>query len=556
MTTPSVDCEPSAATKGKDDDPGSNGVIASSPRPISVSQDIPLRVTETTNLPPNALNGPEQVYNPDQQDDYGLASSQPPDPKKKKKRKKPNKPASKRGLGAPTGFEDFFADTPLTPEQYAQDKELYDSNFPFVDRILTAIARFQRTRKLTPERNDILHKYLAYGGVDIGPNAFQGNQDTAGMDKTTIMQVRTNASITEEKRDIDSETSNWAVDFLGCIKGFLSRHAPNLVRFGFETRTDVELVTSTLERFMDYLLQHDVCTEYQTQVLATRNFCREATAELWDVAQATRRLPGDFNIACSTMFGGSYANYDGETWWGPDEVAAKEEVFVGFKPDQAHQILHFGVSGAADEHVFAHYLEAVNGSKSLEVVSVTERAGFEITRIEPPSPECKAIYTTHSTNFRPVGRVYAKPWTNPDAPPEDLTAAEREELINKPTTDGSDNQEEYVFFLESILQSHLRVGMKIEATIRQLNCGIMFFDEFLNILPSFDLYLPNEMILGWKPPRSLKGAFDYESSDEESIVGDGDGVKDDGNADDDDDAAAVASGYSNRPARDDAPDEK
>lgn len=533
MTTPPVDCELPTATKGKDDHSEPDGVTTSSSRPIPHLQDIPLRVKETTNLPPTALNGPEQVYTPDHQDDYGLATSQPPDPKKKKKRKKPNKSASKRGLGAPTGFEDFFADTPLTPEQYAQDKELYDPRLPFVGRILTAIARFERTRKLTPERNDILHKYLAYGGVNIGPNAFQGNQDTAGMDKSTIAQIRTNASITEEKRDIDSDTSNWAVDFLGCIKGFLSRHAPNLVRFGFETRSDVELVTSTLERFMDYLLQHDVCIEYQPQVLATRNFCREATAELWDVAQATRRLPGDFNIACSTIFGGSYANYDGETWWGPDEVAAKEDVFVGLKPDQARQILHFGVSGAADEHVFAHYLEATNGSKSLEVVSVTENAGFEITRIEPPSPECKAIYTTHSTNFRPVGRVYAKPWVNPDVPPEDLTAAEREELDNKlATADGSGNQEEYIFFLESILQSHLRVGMKIEATVRQLNCGIMFFDEFLSILPSFDLYLPNEMILDWKPPRSLKGAFDYESSDEEDRVGDGDGgdgVINDGN---------------------------
>ncbi|KIX08403.1 uncharacterized protein Z518_03059 [Rhinocladiella mackenziei CBS 650.93] len=440
----------------------------------------------------------------------------PAEPIKKKRKKKP-KPKSQRGLDKPTGFEDFFADAPMTPAQHAEEQELYDFKLPFADRILTAISRFERTRKLSNERRDILYKYLVYGGVVVGPNNFQGEQDTEDMNKTQIAAAMTQASLTDDKRNLGTETSVYEVDFQSCMKGFLSRRAKNL--YGFDTRAQVDTLTTTLERFMDYLLQHDVCPEYRADVLATRNLCREAPAELWDTAEATRRLPGDFNIACSTLFGGSYARYyDGETWWGPED--AGEAAFVGMKPEEASQIIHFGVAGAATEPVFAAYLAGVNGTKQLEVTSVEENVGFEIARVIPPTQGCKEIYTTNSTHFRPVGRVYAKPWKNPDAPPEDLTQAE---LASTTALAKREPEKEYVFFIESILQAHLHVGMKVEATVRTLNCGIMFFDEVLNVFPSFDEYLYNEMMVGWVDPRPKKGAFDYVEG-----FDDGTGNSDDG----------------------------
>jgi hypothetical protein len=452
--------------------------------------------------------------------DYGEITNLPPPTElaKKKKRNKKRKPASQRGSDKPTGFEDFFADAPLTPEQHAEERELYDPGLHFIDRILVAIGRFERTRKMSPERRDILYKYLSYGNVECGPNMFQGGQDLTKMDKSTIANILTNASITEEKRDLETETSLYAVDFLGCMKGFLSRHAARL--YGFDQRDQLDRVTSTLERFMNYLLQHDVCPEYSAEILETRNFCRyDANAELWAVAEATRRLPGDFNRACSTLFGGQYAeNYDGETWWGPEEIAGS--VFVGLKPEEASQILHFGVAGAAREDVFAFYLEAVNGGKTLEVVSVEEATGLEITRVEPPTSECKEVYTRNSKHFRPVGRVYARPWKNPDAPPEDLTDEERWKLEKEYEGEGEkEKEQEYVFFLESIIQEDLRVGMKLEATVRTLNCGLMYFDEFLTLYPSFDTYLANEAMVGWKKPRPLKGAFDYIEEETEDHSG-------------------------------------
>lgn len=400
-----------------------------------------------------------------------------------------------------------------------------NSSIHFADRILTAIARFERTRKLTNDRRDILFKYLAFGGVETGPNQFQGGRDTEGMDKTQIAHTLTQASINQNKRDLGTETSLYEVDFQGVMKGFLSRRAQDI--FGFETREQVSAVTTTLERFMDYLLQHDVCPEYREDVLAARNLCREAQSELWDVAEATRRFPGDFNIACSTLFGGSYAQgYDGDVSWRPE---SEQPTFVGMRPEEARQVIHFGVAGAASEDVYQRYLHAIHGDGVLEVVSVQEYVGFEITSIVPPTAECKQLYTTASQHFRPVGRVHAKPWTNPDMPSEDLTEEEKQALSLPSSRSSRDDETEYVFVVESILQSYLRVGMKVEATIRTLNCGITFFDQVLNVFPTFDEYLVNEMMLGWKEPRPVKGAFDYVESEEDD---DDDGDRSDHEEDD------------------------
>ncbi|KIY01849.1 uncharacterized protein Z520_01987 [Fonsecaea multimorphosa CBS 102226] len=484
---------------------------------------------------PVAGEGDENGGDQEDQDghDYGEVTNVPPAEMKKKKKKKRSKPASKRGPTKPTGFEDYFADPPLTPEEHAEEQEIYHPGLPFVDRITTAIARFERTRKLAPERSDVLYKYLIYGGLARTNNVGQGGLDTEGMDKTQAALALSQVWISEDKRDLGTETSVYAVDFLGCVKGFLSRRVKNCL--GLDTEDEVNMICTTLERFLDYLLQHDVCPEYHEDVLAARALCRKAAPELWDMYEATRRLPGEFNIACSSIFDGSYSrDYDGETWWGDPNTDGP--VFVGLKPEEAQQIVKFGVAGAAAEEIYAAFLSGVQGTspKMLEVVDTHERTGFEITRLEPPTRECERIYTTYSQHFRPVGRVYAKPWKNPDAAPEDLTPSEQQEhaLLSTSSISSSDHLQdggiEYVFFIEAILQSCLRVGTKIEATVRTLGCGIMFFDEVLNVYPTFDEFLVNELMVGWKSPKPVKGALDYVAGDysdgggEDGSDGDGD----------------------------------
>ena len=422
----------------------------------------------------------------------------------------------------------------MTPEEYAADQELYSSDLPFINRILAAIQRFERTRKLSPERRDIFYKYLAYGGVDVSPNMFQSvaDLDQSSMDKDELAMALSKVSIGSEEYDLNSPTALFTVDFLGCMQGFLSRHARPL--FGLETHDQVVLVTTTLERFMDYLLQHDVCPEYKTEVRETRDLCRTANGELWACSEAYRWLPGDFNIACSTLFGGIYSeNYDGEASWNDDPN--EEATFVGMAPEQAMQIVKFGIAGAASEAVYQKYLNMVNSTDddhNFEVVSRKQNAGFTIIKVFQPTKDCIKLYKMQSSEFRPVGRIVAKTWVNPDAPPEDLPPIERSTIESRAELKAQDSSKtgdtrkpkleeikddatkEYVFFIELPLISQLRVGMHLEATIHELNCGIWWFDDFRVVYPSFDTYLTNDLMVGWKEPRWMKGSVEYEKERE------------------------------------------
>ena len=337
-----------------------------------------------------------------------------------------------------------------------------------------------------------------------------GGQNQEDMDKDQVAAALSQVSISDNVREdletADSDSSKYTVDFIGCMRAFLSRSAFSI--FGFETKERVELVTTTLERFMDYLMQHSVCPEYQQEVLNTRNFCREATIELWSVAEAQRWLPGEFNVACSTLFGGNYGqNYDGETSWA--EQGDCGAVFVGLTAEKASQIVGFGIAGAATSEEYQKYfnLTEAGGPEALDVIQVIKDSGFEITDIENPTADCKDLYTENSVEFRPLGRITAKPWQDPEAPPEDLTE-------NEVQAARSAKPETYVFLVEEIIMQHLSVGQKIQATIRQLNCGIWFFDEFLNVFPDFELYILNEMVLGYKQPKMLDSAFSWEGMEE------------------------------------------
>lgn len=409
-------------------------------------------------------------------------------------------------------MEEYFADGPLTPEQYEEDQTLYESHLPFIDRILIAIQRFERTRKLTPERRDIFYKWLAYGGVDVSPNMFQSKDslDTSNMTKAELAVAMSQVSIGTDKHNTDSPDALYAVDFLGCMKGFLSRRA--ILVWGLDSREKTVEVTTTLERFMDYLLQHDVCPEYSNEVTATRNFCRVATEELCATAEAGRRLPGDFNIACSTIFGGQYAEgYDGETSWAPS--TAGQVSFVGFTQEMAKQIINFAIAGQAPEAVYQKHMDLLT-TASLTVEMTKEHAGFEITRIEPPTSDTLDIYRTSAREFRPVGTVHAKPWHNPELPPVDSTPDERAAAEKEAHTNPSPPSEEYIFLIEQAILLNLRVGMKLEATLKKLTSGIWYFDEFLTVYPSFDTYLCNEMMVDYKAPRWLAGSVPFEEQDE------------------------------------------
>ena len=365
---------------------------------------------------------------------------------------------------------------------------------------MTAIRRFERNRKLDSEKLDIFYKYLSYGGIDVGPNSFQGgytNEDLVDMDADQVSATLAQTSLGSDKDNVGRDSSVWAIDFAGVMAGFLSRRSPN--NFAMDTREQVHLITRVLTNFLNYLLHHDVCPEYKDDILAARGLCEAAARELWLCVEAQRSLPGSFNIACSTLFGGTYRKmYDGATSWMPE--APGVAAFVGMTEEVAHEICKFAVAAAADDVTYAEwYALAMRGE--LKVIDVKVAAGFEITEIDQDDT-IREFYKAHTKDYTPVGKVRAKPWKNPCAPPEDLTAEEREALSSG-DAEKHEPPEMYQFFIEESILPNLFVGMKLEATIHKLNCDVWFFDDFVAAYCSFDTYLCNEMMVGWKEPRDL-----------------------------------------------------
>lgn len=371
-------------------------------------------------------------------------------------------------------------------------------------RLLAAIQRFERTRKLTPERRDRFYKWLHYGGIKISPNVGQGKQNLEGMDSGEVAEALSQALISDELRraltTTDEAEKKYVIDFLGCMRGFLSRSAP--AQYAHDTKEDVELLTTTLERFQDFLLQRDVCPEYKDEILETRDFCREAAKDMWACAQAERWLPGTFNIACSTLTGSKYArDYDGTTYWG-DEKLADGPVFVGLKPEEADLIFRLGITGGANQEVFETLQRNSARDIAVEIEQTIKDQGFEIIQTQQPTAECRKIIAENSPQYKPVGKIIARPWRNPECPPEDLT--DKEKQVNaQPAV----NQDVYEFLVEDDVLKHIVIGQKVMATIHQLNCKLWFFEEVARVFPAWDLWLVNELVEDYKEPRWLPGAY-------------------------------------------------
>lgn len=390
---------------------------------------------------------------------------------------------------------------------------------------------------MSPTTRDVFYKYLAYGGMDVGPNMFQGvsERDTESMDKDTLTRAMAQSSLSSDFRDIGKESSQWVVDFEGVMKGFLSRRVPFF--YALDAADDVKNVTNLLSNFMNYLLHHDVCPEYREPILAARKCCFKATDELWSVRQAQKWLPGDFNIACSTLFDGAYSKrYDGQTSWTENEGG-----FVGQTDDQARQIVKFAVACVGSEEQYQLWYQKAMANE-IKVTKVRKEIGLEVTEIIPPDDETRDYYKQKTKDFRPVGKIRTKGWKNPSAPPDDLTPEEhalRRETLSKAKSatkgicqDREAEEDEYEFFVEEAVLQHLFMGMKLEVTVRILNCGIYFIDEVFNLYLSFDTFLPNDRMYGYKNPRYLNGFSMGEDGlvrydPEEAGNGEGQGGEDD-----------------------------
>ena len=358
---------------------------------------------------------------------------------------------------------------------------------------------------------------MSYGGVDSGPKMFGGNdmRSLGEQDSAAIAAATATNFVASDKTTDDAK---FVVDFDGCLKGFLSSWLPQC--FDIATEKQARSYTAVIRNFLNYLLYHDVCPEYVSQIHAARLTCDIGERQLWDVSQAAAWLPGDFNTACSTLFGGYYENiYAGDQEW-----ARGLDLKMGMSKEQARKVLKAGLAAnGTDEMIQKFKTQAAKSEiKSINVTNL----GLEVVELSPAEKDVKELYTSLS-DLWPLGKIRLREWHNPANPPEDLTDEERLALTSSTTTTTTPPRE-FVLFLEDIVLEKCFVGMKFDATIRELSFGIEHLDTITGVYCSFYDILPNELMMGWREhvylePREKMNQEAGEEKEEEGEGEDGNG---------------------------------
>lgn len=265
--------------------------------------------------------------------------------------------------------------------------------------------------------------------------------------------------------------------------------------FATDSLGDIQTYSAVIRNFLNYILQHSVCTEYTTEVLAARSITFLAEQELWSIRQLQLRLPGDFNIAASTLYGGRYEGIQEgiDSWLSPEERLEVANV-EGMKLADAQRVFRTAVALTGTDEMFAKAMEPnvhvlTAETKFLEVVAIQRASEADINEY------AQVLNTVGEAGMmKPLGSVLVKYWEGPKLEEEDCTDDED----NTPP----EGTEETLWFEDELLPFFFE-GLKIEAVVRELSIGLKYVDSVMGLFCSFFVYLPNEKMLGWKEPSEL-----------------------------------------------------
>ncbi|EHL02546.1 hypothetical protein GLAREA_01868 [Glarea lozoyensis ATCC 20868] len=377
--------------------------------------------------------------------------------KSKKSNKTPKAPKVK-----PNGFEEFYADPPITPEEAIEERhDLYSPTRPFPDRIQTCIQRYRARRKLDEIKANCFNKYLILGGIESTNKAFTGGAlddetlATTTADEIAAIQATDFVRPGNKKYYDPAESDKWIVDWEGVAKGFLIP-----TQLEMESEQLIKLYCAVIKNFLNYVLQHEVCPEYVEDVMAARRICGQAEEELNAIRRLGKKLPGNFNIALSTLFGGVYfgINQADQPW---------QEHAIGMTVEKAEEVLKKGVQA----------LDALGYVwKKADIVVISSTRDYEVTAIELPKEEDGML-----------GFFKCKPWEGPQS-----------DVYEAPNKTPLSTQEE-TFYVDADIIELIQVGMKVEMIVREIDNGFKFFDH-AGFFCSFYTCLENEKMVDWKEP--------------------------------------------------------
>ncbi|KAI1460277.1 Argonaute siRNA chaperone complex subunit Arb1-domain-containing protein [Annulohypoxylon moriforme] len=460
-----VEDEPEPEHEHKHTEPGSDRV-ATNDNPHDVPNDIP---ASEGSKAMDLIDGGIQ-----------LAESEP----KKKKRKSKSKKQGAAARKGVTGFEEFYADAPMTPAEATQEKnEIYSESRPFTERIEQCIQRYRARRRMNSERTMLFNKYLWLGGIDASPRQFTGfaedREALADADADAVRQMTATDFIgTGGSRFYNpAEPEEWVVDFYGIVRGFLSRIVPSIYMYDEEAN---KLAANLIKNFLNYILMHDVCPEYNDDIERAKNLCNYAPVELRMMHELLREMPGKFNTTCKELF------CDGEVYKSEGEITG----------DLYDKVISFRVTvlTTAQEWIQKRLMRS-NDPTVTRVIKETEET-YKVHAIRLPHPSGYEIIADeleaadHKGKGVPCGLLHLK---------KSIIGHGYNNVL-RPEQFKTDDMGYEEFLLEEEHLKKLSLGMKIRAVVCELDNGLRFIKQVMEIRVPWDLFLPQMLMEGWKDP--------------------------------------------------------
>ena len=346
-------------------------------------------------------------------------------------------------------------------------------------RIQSCIIRFRSRRRLHEETARYFNEYLFLGGIDTNPNPFSG-QDPGELKKLTPTERRDAVAHDGIHTHLDDEQSrnnrfycgdleNWSVDFTGIVSGFFSMSVMPMT--GLEPQA-LEKAVGVIDNFLRYALQHDVCPEYQDDVEKAIQVCDDALREWPMILKAQTAMPGQFNLACSRKF---------DAWVESDWYLADP-----FKTRINPNTVFLTSLALAEPKLFDKV------SPKTEVIREFDTT-IEIVNILRPGDDTVERFKSLKLDEEllgvvPIGKVQVKPASIEDE-------WEPSETGNLFTTGLMT-----LYFDDSILDN-LRIGMKMSLRVCQLDINLKFVKTLYSLAPTFNTFLPQDLMRYFKPPR-------------------------------------------------------
>lgn len=277
------------------------------------------------------------------------------------------------------------------------------------------------------------------------------------------------------ERFYNGDREHWSVDFTGVAAGFCSTSLMALTDLSMPSVTKA---VSVVESFLRYVLQHDVCPEYEDDIKGALEVCAKAMVEWPDLMTLEYKLPGAFNWAANGLFGDTKD-------YGEDDERSEEEKQL---EKDAEKVIFFASLAMSEPAIFASLSKgehevAREFTCTVQVASIHRPEADIVDQVkrlqigDKPLPILSAIGKATFTQTIIESDMIERKGDNPFA------------------------EDKLTLYFEDVHLALLKPGMRMRLEVCELDTGFCFAKRLYDAVPSFYKFLPQELMRFYKPPQ-------------------------------------------------------